>query len=73
MKSMMCFYPGCDHRATHWIVRQLPADYVPNPDVRAYCDGHRFRDLDAAMAALHAPVVRAEFVDIDPRAWIISA
>lgn len=70
---MICFYPGCGHFATHWILRQLPPDYRPNPDVRAYCDGHRFRTIDAAIAALHAPVVHAEFVEIDRDAWTSTA
>jgi hypothetical protein len=46
---------------------------VPNPDVRAYCEGHRFRSLEAAVAALHAPVVHAEFINIDRTAWSANA
>ncbi len=60
-----CFYPGCGRAATHWIVRYLAAGYRPNPDVRAYCDAHRFKNVDQAISALHAPVLRAEFVDLE--------
>ena len=59
-----CNHPDCAQAATYWVVRRLAAGYLPNPDVRAYCDDHGFPDVASAVAASHAPVESAEFVTI---------
>ena len=60
-----CFHPDCAWPATHWLVRYVPDGYLPNPDVRGYCDGHRVIDLrDAARALAPTPVTRIEIIDI---------
>lgn len=63
-----CNYPDCPSAATHWVVRHLPEGYLPNPDARAYCDGHRVADVASVVATSHAPVVSAEIVEIGPAA-----
>ncbi len=59
-----CNHPDCARPATHWVVRHLAAGYLPNPDVRAYCESHRVDDLAALVAGTRAPVESAEIVEI---------
>lgn len=59
-----CNYPDCSRPATHWVVRHLAAGYLPNPDVRAYCEQHRVVDLRDVIAGSRAPVESAEIVEI---------
>ena len=61
---MDCYYPDCREQATHWIVRHLAQGFLPNPDVRAYCDTHRVPDLHAHGRATKAPVLRVEIVEV---------
>jgi hypothetical protein len=62
---MDCFYPDCREPASHWIVRHLDAECLPNPDVRAYCDNHRVPDLQAAAQAIPATVLSIEVVEFN--------
>ena len=62
--ALDCFYGNCAEPVSHWLVRYLPAGYLPNPDVRAYCDNHRQSPVQA-MRSLHAPVERLEFVELE--------
>lgn len=59
-----CNHPDCARPATHWVVRHLAAGYLPNPDVRGYCETHRVDDLAAVVAGTRAPVESAEIVEI---------
>ena len=64
MLQMDCHFPDCRELASHWVLRHLPPDYLPNPDVRAYCDTHRSPDVQAAADATSAPVLRVEVIEL---------